>query len=70
MRYNYFRKPKKCPNCGNTKIATILYGLPAFDEQLEKGLNDGSIRLGGCCITDDDPKWECAKCGAKIYKKN
>jgi len=25
--------------------------------------------LGGCCITDDDPKWQCADCQTVIYRK-
>jgi hypothetical protein len=69
MRYCCYSKPKNCPKCKSKKIATILYGLPAFDEQLKKRLNDGSLRLGGCCVTDDDPEWECSKCGIEIYKK-
>ena len=32
------RKPKKCPNCGASRIANILYGLPALSEKLNKEL--------------------------------
>jgi hypothetical protein len=23
----------------------------------------GEVVLGGCCVTDDDPKWFCRECG-------
>ena len=52
----------KCPNCGKTWIAEILWGYPAetvtLDEELEKRKNV----LGGCIITNHDPKWECNNC--------
>jgi len=41
------RKPKKCPECGSGSIAEILYGLPAYDEQMEGDLDAGKIVLGG-----------------------
>ncbi len=55
-------KPKKCPNCGSAKVASILYGLPMFNEELERDLESGEVILGGCCVTDDDPLWQCMEC--------
>ena len=55
-------KPKKCPECGSDSIAEILYGLPAYDEQMERDLDAGKIVLGGCCVSDDSPEWHCNKC--------
>ncbi len=61
----------KCPFCGSTSTARILYGLPLFSEKLEKQLNEGKLTLGGCCIkTVDingvrvqiDPTRKCNKC--------
>jgi hypothetical protein len=52
-------KPKKCPKCGSGKVASILYGLPMFNEKLERGLESGEVILGGCCVTYDDPLWQC-----------
>ena len=50
----------KCPNCGTSKVAEILYGLPIC---IDKGkLDRGEIVLGGCCITGSDPKWHCNRC--------
>jgi hypothetical protein len=64
------RKPRKCPACGHTPLATILYGRPAFDENLEKEMKEGLVTFGGCCVTVfEDPKWESTKCGLQIYKK-
>lgn len=57
------RKPLKCPSCGGKPIATILYGMPAYSVELEEKLQSGAIALGGCCVTDDDPKWTCTHCG-------
>jgi hypothetical protein len=64
------RKPKKCPACSSHRIANILYGMPEYSTKLEKDLNSGRIILGGCCITNDDPKWQCADCQMVIYLKS
>lgn len=68
VRYESKRKPRKCPACSSHRVAIILYGMPAFSAKLEKDLNAGRIILGGCCITDDDPEWQCADCQMVIYK--
>jgi hypothetical protein len=68
-RYDYRSKPDKCPVCGSARIAEVQYGLPAFTEELEKALNASRIILGGCCITGDDPAWQCLDCGTKIHGK-
>jgi hypothetical protein len=63
------RKPRKCPQCGSTKIADILHGMPDYSPDLEKRIEDGRIALGGCCISNDDPKWKCTECELDIYKE-
>lgn len=63
------QKPRKCPECGQAPLASILYGMPAFDEELERKMNEGRITLDGCCVSDDDPAWECAHCGLKIFRR-
>ncbi len=60
------RKPQTCPSCGGQSIATIIYGYVAVDEDLERDLEAGKFTLGGCCITDNDPSWECNACGTKF----
>jgi hypothetical protein len=55
------RQPR-CPSCGGRRVAEILYGLPAFDEELDRNLRAGHIVLGGCCVSDRMPQWRCGKC--------
>jgi hypothetical protein len=62
------KKPSICHNCGSKKIATILYGLPAYTSKLETGFAAGEIILGGCCVTEDDPLWECSSCHNEFWK--
>ena len=69
MRYESSKKPRKCPSCGGKRIASILYGMPAYSEKLEKDIEDGRIAIGGCGRTLDDPMWKCTNCQIEIYKK-
>lgn len=49
-----------CKKCGSTKIAKILYGLPEYNEVLERKLNSGKLTLGGC--SPDEYNYECINC--------
>jgi hypothetical protein len=69
MKHEYLLKPKECPVCGSSRVADILYGLPAFSPKLEEDLDTDRITLGGCCVTDGDPVWQCVECQAMIYRK-
>jgi hypothetical protein len=60
--------PAVCPTCGSPRVARILYGLPAFSEELERALQEGTVALGGCVVTGDDPDWRCLACGDDIYR--
>lgn len=53
------RKPRKCPHCGG-KVVRILYGEPT-QESYEQSLQ-GKFVLGGCCINEESPDWECTSC--------
>jgi ribosomal protein L37AE/L43A len=68
-RYEAKRKPRRCPACGSARVARILWGMPAYSEQLEQELAEGKIVLGGCCVSGDDPAWACADCDASIYRE-
>ncbi len=58
-------KPRKCPQCGSSKIAEIMYGLPDFSsEELNKDVEEGRIVLGGCIVAPDNPRWKCKDCEA------
>ena len=50
-----------CPECNKKWVAEILWGyldVEVIEEKLEKK----EIVLGGCIVTDHDPKWECNNC--------
>lgn len=68
-RHEYPRQPEKCPACDERKIAEILYGMPAYSAELQADLDAGRIVLGGCCIGNDDPAWQCTACGAEIHRR-
>ena len=52
----------KCPNCNKEQIAHILWGYPEDTKSLEEQLEKKEIVLGGCLVTNHDPKWECNDC--------
>ncbi len=56
------QKRPKCPQCGSSNVAEILWGMPVLTEELERELNEGRIVLGGCCVDVDDPDWHCNDC--------
>ena len=51
----------KCPKCGKSWIAEILWGYPNMSS-IEKELEKKEIVLGGCLVSNNDPKWECNDC--------
>ncbi len=51
-----------CPNCNSSSIAKILWGYPGILDSLKEELDKKEIVLGGCVVTDHDPKWECNEC--------
>ena len=55
-------RPPRCPSCEDARVAAILYGMPAIDEQLERDLASGRIALGGCCVSEGAPEWRCGNC--------
>jgi len=55
----------KCPKCDKSWIADILWGYPSNMESLEESLERKEIVLGGCLVTNHDPKWECNSCNHK-----
>jgi hypothetical protein len=52
----------KCPKCDSSSVAEILWGYYTDVNSLEDALEKKEIVLGGCCVTDNDPKWECNEC--------
>ena len=63
---------KKCPTCGKTdEVVRIMYGLPTAEGWEEA--KAGKYHLGGCCVSDDSPKWYCKRCDkefGRLYQEN
>ena len=51
-----------CPNCKKESIAEIFYGYYPNMDSIKEALDKKEIVLGGCVVTDHDPKWECNGC--------
>ena len=49
-----------CPSCNSENVATIAFGYPS--PEMINAAERGEIVLGGCCVTEDDPKWHCKDC--------
>jgi hypothetical protein len=59
-------RPTRCPVCGHEPVAEVLYGMPAFSEELQRDLETGRTVIGGCVVSGDEPLWACKRCGARI----
>ena len=53
---------RKCPKCGSRRVAPILYGMPAYSEEMEQQLKEEKLYLGGCCISGMEPTYHCYQC--------
>lgn len=40
----------KCPHCGSTNTARMLYGMREMSDLLREKIGTGKVRLGGCCV--------------------
>jgi len=60
-------KTVKCPKCGSNNIIKIIYGM--VGPEMGEAENSGEIRLGGCCITDDNPTHYCKDCKTEFLKE-
>ena len=60
-------KPTRCPSCGGTEFASILYGYPNFAVVSDR-LRSGELVLGGCLVTGNDPLWRCRTCKKSFPK--
>jgi len=59
-----------CPECGKSWIAEICWGYPPDMITIEEKLERKEIVLGGCLVTDHDPKWECNECLTRWGKRD
>lgn len=51
-----------CPECKSKNVAWIFWGYPGDIKTIEEDLDKGKTVLGGCLVSDHDPKWECNDC--------
>ena len=49
-----------CPKCHSEGVIKIIYGLPS--DELIKESRQGKFALGGCCVDESNPNWECHNC--------
>lgn len=56
------RNSPACPFCGSRHIAVYLRGMPRYSEELMQAIEEGEIILGGCCVSDNDPRYYCHDC--------
>ena len=49
------------PTCHDQPMRPIVYGMPG--ESLFEASSRGEIVLGGCCVSDDMPAYQCLVCG-------
>ena len=55
----------QCPIDGHSdQIIPIIYGMPS--EKLWIKADKGKVKLGGCLVSDDNPKWYCKKHGVEF----
>lgn len=66
-RIEVSQAPEKCPCCGAPSVAPIMYGLPDFSPELRRAVDAGELVLGGCVVSNDDPRWKCTKCKTFFY---
>ena len=51
-----------CPKCKSGNVAEIVYGMPDYNDELVKALDEGKIELGGCLVGENDPTRHCNSC--------
>ena len=62
--------PRRCPRCRSTRVARLLYGyLTVPDERMQRDIDAGRVRLGGCTVTDRSPERVCLACGWELVEE-
>jgi hypothetical protein len=56
------KKNPSYPKCKSENVAVIAYEYPEDMDAYLKGIENGTIAPGGCCIGEDDPIWLCNNC--------
>lgn len=51
---------KTCPVCRcSDEVVPVIYGMPSYELFLEA--ERGLVRLGGCCVSEENPQWYCKR---------
>lgn len=58
--------PQLCPICKTYYVIPIIYGLPSQD--LSELAKHGKVKLGGCIVSPNNPKYWCTTCKKNIKK--
>ncbi|OQB35148.1 MAG: hypothetical protein BWY09_02417 [Candidatus Hydrogenedentes bacterium ADurb.Bin179] len=53
---------EKCPRCGSENVARYLFGLPNWNPELMDKVTRKEVKLGGCCMSMNDPRYHCNAC--------
>jgi rubredoxin len=59
-------KPVRCPRCGGSKVAYVLWGMAAFTRRLVELEKAGNVVISGCVIPGEPEapaRWLCRSCG-------
>ena len=59
-------KSSRCPNCGEQQLVPIVYGYPG-DFLMQLSLQ-GTVELGGCIVSADDPSFRCRHCHHDVWR--
>lgn len=57
---------KTCPRCESTRVVPIAFGYPS--PEMIRAAEREEIAIGGCVISDDDPKLACLDCGMQFVR--
>ncbi len=56
-------KDKRCPNCNETNISTIIHGYPSIESKTD---DKEKYVFGGCVVSNDDEDFLCNSCGEEF----
>lgn len=63
-------KHPSCPECKSKNVAFIFWGYPGDIDWYLKAAEEKKIVFGGCCISENNPTWQCTNCYVEIWSKN
>ena len=58
-----------CTSCNSKNTCPIFWGYPGDMEWYLEAVAKKEIALGGCTVSDNDPKWECNDCSWRWGKR-